>query len=200
LDEQGKHYLQEVRGASQEMARLIDDLLQLARVTRSEMHWEAVDLSEKAKAVLAALQKTDRNRTVSIDIEEGLITHGDKRLLRILLSNLLGNAWKFTSKREHSQITFGKGHKDGEPRYFVRDNGAGFDMAYVNKLFGAFQRLHRASEFEGTGIGLATVQRIVHRHGGRVWADGAVNEGSTFYFTLPHTKETRNGEKSDLIG
>lgn len=200
LDEQGKHYLKEVRSASHEMAQLIDDVLRLARVTRSEMRWESVNLSEKAKAVLAELQKKDVKRTVVIDIEEELITQGDRRLLRILLSNLLGNAWKFTSKREQSQITFGAGHKDGEIRYFVRDNGAGFDMAYAKKLFGAFQRLHRAGEFEGTGIGLATVQRIVNRHGGRVWAEGAVNEGSTFYFTLPQRKEIGNGEKSDLIG
>ena len=199
LDEQGKHYLREVRSASQEMAHLIDDVLRLARVTRSEMHWETVNLSEKAKSVLAELQESDAKRTVAIDIEEGLVTRGDKRLLRILLSNLLGNAWKFTSKCEQSRITFGGGQKDGETLYFVRDNGAGFDMSYVKKLFGAFQRLHRAGEFEGTGIGLATVQRIVNRHGGRIWAEGVVNEGATFYFTLHQSKETRNGE-TDLIG
>jgi signal transduction histidine kinase len=200
LDEQGKHYLQQVRSASQEMAQLIDDVLRLARVTRSEMHTETVNLSEKAKAVFAELQTSDANRTVAIDIEEGLMTHGDKRLLRILLTNLLGNAWKFTSKREQSRISFGGEQKDGETVYFVRDNGAGFDMAYVNKLFGAFQRLHRTGEFEGTGIGLATVQRIVRRHGGRIWSEAAVNEGASFYFTLQQKKETGNGEKTDLIG
>jgi signal transduction histidine kinase len=200
LDEQGMHYLREVRSASQEMARLIDDILRLARVTRSEMHTETVNLTEKAKAVFAELQKADLSRTVAIDIEEGLMTRGDQRLLRILLSNLLGNAWKFTSKRKQPRIAFGGEQKDGETQYFVRDNGAGFDMSYVNKLFGAFKRLHRAGEFEGTGIGLATVQRIVHRHGGRVWAEGAVNEGATFYFTLQQRKETRNGDETDLIG
>jgi PAS domain S-box-containing protein len=189
LDEVGKSYLQEVRGASKEMAQLIDDMLQLAHVTRSEMRREVVNLSEMAHAVVAELRKGDTERTVAINVEEGLSTHGDKRLLRIMLINLLGNAWKFTSKREQPEIAFGQEQfsqeqKDGEPVYFVRDNGAGFDMTYVNKLFGAFQRLHTAGEFEGTGIGLATVQRIINRHGGRVWAEGAVNEGATFYFTL----------------
>jgi len=200
LDEQGKQYVQAVRSATQEMSQLIDDILRLARVTRSEMHTEPVDLSEKAKTILAELQTTDAARTVTIDIEEGLTTNGDRRLLRILLSNLLENAWKFTSKREQPQITFGGQQVDGETQYFVRDNGAGFDMAYVNKLFGAFQRLHRGGEFEGTGIGLATVRRIVTRHGGRVWAEGAVNEGATFYFTLDQRKEISNGDQADLIG
>jgi len=125
---------------------------------------------------------------VSVQIEEGLSTNGDKRLLRIMLGNLLGNAWKFTSKREQAEIVFGYEPKDGESVYFVRDNGAGYDMAFADKLFGAFQRLHSAEEFEGTGIGLATVQRIVNRHGGRVWAEGVVTKGATFYFTLPDFK------------
>ncbi len=188
LDETGKGYLQEVRAASQEMAQLIDDVLQLARVTRSEMRRESVDLSELSHSVMAELQKGGTGRTAAVNIEEGLLTHGDRRLLRIVLGNLLGNAWKFTSKREHAEIAFGRERKDGEAVYFVRDNGAGFDMAFADKLFGAFQRLHSAGEFEGTGIGLATVQRIVHRHGGRVWAEGAPGRGATFYFTLPELK------------
>ena len=200
LDDVGKNYLREVRSASQEMAQLIDDVLQLARVTRSEMRREVVNLSETVHTVAAELERTEPKRKVKVDIEEGLATRGDKRLLRILLTNLLGNAWKFTSKQKHPQIAFGEAKTNGETSYFIRDNGAGFDMAYVGKLFGAFQRLHTAGEFEGTGIGLATVQRIVYRHGGRVWAEGAVNEGATFYFTLPHSKEIRDGQQSDPTG
>jgi PAS domain S-box-containing protein len=198
LDEVGKSYLQEVRSASQEMAQLIDDVLELARVTRSEMRREEVDLSDLAQVVAAELKKREPKRKVIVNLEEELVTRGDKRLLRIVLTNLLGNAWKFTAKRTEARITFGREQKNGEPTYFIRDNGAGFDMAYVGKLFGAFQRLHTAGEFEGTGIGLATVQRIVYRHGGRVWAEGAVNEGATFYFTLPSSKETGDGKQSDL--
>lgn len=199
LDETGKGYLHEVRGASQEMAQLIDDVLQLARVTRSEMRREVVNLSALAHSIVAELQAGDADRTVAIAIEERLSTRGDKRLLRIMLSNLIGNAWKFTSKQEHAEIGFGQDEKNAEKFYFVRDNGAGFDMAYAGKLFGAFQRLHTAGEFEGTGIGLATVQRVVLRHGGRVWAEGTVNQGATFYFTLANFKETENGQQSDLI-
>jgi PAS domain S-box-containing protein len=188
LDETGKSYLQEVRGASQEMAQLIDDVLELARVSRTEMRREITSLSELAQSIMAELRNRDAGRTVSVQIEEGLSTNGDKRLLRIMLGNLLGNAWKFTSKRGQAEIVFGYEPKDGESVYFVRDNGAGYDMAFADKLFGAFQRLHTAEEFEGTGIGLATVQRIVNRHGGRVWAEGAVSKGATFYFTLPDFK------------
>ena len=200
LDETGKSYLQEVRGASQEMAQLIDCVLQLARVVRTEMRREVINLSELAHSIVTEMQKGDAGRTVAVDIEEGLTTRGDKRLLRIMLSNLIGNAWKFTSKREQAEISFGPTQNGSEVVYFVRDNGAGFDMAYVDKLFGAFQRLHSAGEFEGTGIGLATVQRIVLRHGGRVWAEGAVNLGSTFYFTLASFKETGYEEQCDLTG
>jgi PAS domain S-box-containing protein len=189
LDQEGKTYLQEVRAASQEMAQLIDDVLELARITRSEMRREVVNLSQLAQLVVTEFQKRDAGRTVKVEIQEGLIGHGDKRLLRIVLSNLLGNAWKFTSKQEHSEIAFGKQQLDGETVYFVRDNGAGFDMAFADKLFGAFQRLHTGKEFEGTGIGLATVQRIINRHGGRVWAEGAVGQGAKFFFTLPDSKE-----------
>ena len=185
LDEMGKNYLHEVRSATQEMAQLIDEVLQLARVTRSEMRREAVNLSKMAGKLVAELKKGDEDRSVAVKIEEGLTTHGDRRLLQIVLSNLLGNAWKFTSKVPQAEIAFGQTQQNGQSSYFIRDNGAGFDMAYANKLFGAFQRLHTAGEFEGTGIGLATVQRIINRHGGRVWAEGKVNEGATFYFALP---------------
>jgi len=198
LDDVGKRYLQDVRSASQEMALLIDEVLLLARVTRSGMHREAVDLSRVAQEVIAELQKAEPGRDVTIDIEEGLSAYGDKRLLRVMLVNLLGNAWKFTSKREQAHIAFGQKRGAEDNSYFVRDNGAGFDMAYANKLFGTFQRLHTAREFEGTGVGLATVLRVVHRHGGTVWADGVVNEGAAFYFTLPPLKESNNGEESDL--
>jgi PAS domain S-box-containing protein len=197
LDETGKGYLKEVRSASQEMAQLIDDVLQLARVTRSEMRREVINLSEVAQSVVGELQKAEPLRAVTINLKEGLSTQGDKRLLRIVLSNLLGNAWKFSSKEKQAEITLGGEQRNGEFSYFVRDNGAGFDMTYVNKLFGAFQRLHTAAEFEGTGIGLATVQRIINRHGGRVWAEGTVNEGATFYFTLPDFKEIKHGGQSD---
>ncbi len=186
LDQEGRNYLQQVRASSQEMAHLIDDLLELSRVTRTEMRREVVDLSRLAHELLADLQKSDATRAVVIDIEDGLLTRGDKGLLQIMLGNLLGNAWKFTSKSERAEITFGKETENGETCFFVRDNGAGFDMAYAGKLFGAFQRLHSGSEFEGTGIGLATVQRIVHRHGGRVRAEGVLNKGATFYIILPN--------------
>ena len=192
LDDQGKAYLDHVRGASQEMGRLIDDVLQLARVTRSDMHREPVDLSELARSVVTELEKGDKGRNVSIQIDDALLTHGDKRLLRILLVNLLGNAWKFTSKRDGAEIEFRQEEKDGQTVYFVRDNGVGFDMTFVGKLFGAFQRLHSVEEFEGTGIGLATVARVVNRHGGRVWAQGTVDKGATFYFTLADFKEEKD--------
>ena len=200
LDDVGKGYLQDVRGASQQMGHLIDDVLQLARVTRSEMRREVVNLSELAHSVVAELQESEVGRTSTVYIEEGLVTLGDNRLLRIMLTNLLGNAWKFSSKQERAEIAFGKEYNDGEASYFVRDNGAGFDMAYVDKLFGAFQRLHGADEFEGTGIGLATVQRVVRRHGGRVWAEGAVDHGAIFRFTIPDSREADNVEHSDLAG
>ena len=185
LDATGNGYLQELRDATQEMGQLIDDMLKLARVTRSEILMETVNLSELAHTIIKELQKKDPGRTVTVDIREALSARGDKRLLRILLTNLFGNAWKFTSKRANAEITFGNELSDGDTVYFVCDNGAGFDMAYADKLFGAFQRLHRVDEFDGTGIGLATVQRIVNRHGGRAWAEGAVDIGATVYFTIP---------------
>ncbi len=190
LDDVGKGYLKHIREASQEMAVLIDDVLKLARVTRTEMHREKIDLSDLAADVIAKLRKAAPERDVDIKIEQGLVATGDKRLLHILLTNLLGNAWKFTSNVAAAEISFGAEETDTGQSYFVRVNGAGFDMAYANKLFGAFQRLHTTREFEGTGIGLATVQRIINRHAGRVWAEGTVGSGATFHFTL--SKELEN--------
>jgi PAS domain S-box-containing protein len=184
LDSVARDYLNRVRAASQRMGQLIDDLLNLSRVTRSKMSFETINLSAMVEEILAEFKQDDPGRIVDIIIEPDLFTRGDKRLLRVLLENLLGNAWKFTSKKASSIIEFGVLDKGDEPVYFVRDNGAGFDMAYADKLFGAFQRLHKADEFAGTGIGLATVARIVHRHGGHAWAEAALNKGATFYFTL----------------
>lgn len=184
LDAVGKDYLRRVRAASQRMGTLIDDMLALSRLTRGEMIRTEVDLSEIAGKIASGLKASDPGRHVEFVIQQGLTASGDARLLEAVLQNLLGNAWKFTSQAPSSRIEFGETAVGEETAYFVRDNGAGFDMAYVGKLFGAFQRLHAATEFPGNGIGLATVQRIVHRHGGRVWAEGEVGKGATFYFTL----------------
>jgi PAS domain S-box-containing protein len=184
LDAEGKQYLKRVRQSAQYMAQLIENLLMLAQVTQSELRREPVDLSGLAKTVAARLQGTQPERQTEIVIADGLLAHGDGRLLGIVFDNLLGNAWKFTAKRPKARIEFGRSQNGGQPAYFVSDDGAGFDMAHAAKLFGVFQRLHTTNEFEGTGIGLATVQRIIRRHGGRVWAEGQVNHGATFYFTL----------------
>jgi light-regulated signal transduction histidine kinase (bacteriophytochrome) len=189
LDDIGKGYLQEIRGASQEMSQLIDDVLQLARVSRSEINREVIDLSEMAERILEELKKSEPGRVVNTSVETGLSGYGDRRLLSIVLTNLLSNAWKFTGNTDKAEIRFGV---DTEKAFFVRDNGAGFDMAYADKLYGAFQRLHSANEFEGTGIGLATVQRIINRHGGKVWAEGEVDKGASFYFALPEPGEFSN--------
>jgi light-regulated signal transduction histidine kinase (bacteriophytochrome) len=181
LDEGGKDYLQRVRGATQRMGQLIDDLLNLSRVTRSEMRRQRVNLSEMAADVAAEHRKSQPERAVSFVINEDLAVEGDPHLLRVVMDNLIGNAWKFTSKTKDAVIEFGSCPNGA---FFVRDNGVGFDMKYSEKLFGAFQRLHGMTEFAGTGIGLATVQRIIHRHGGRVWAEGAVDQGATFYFAV----------------
>lgn len=184
LDAPGQDYLRRVRAATQRMGMLIDDLLDLSRVTRSEIRRECVDLSNLTRAIAEDLQKTQPERRVEFVIAPELEAKGDTRLLRITLENLLGNAWKFTSKHESARIEFGAAAHDGTTAYFVRDDGAGFDSTYAGRLFGAFQRLHATTEFPGTGVGLATVQRIIHRHGGRVWAKGTVEQGATFYFTL----------------
>ena len=185
LDDKGQHYLQRIRAGTQRMGELIDDLLKLSRVTRSEMRRTKVDLSAMAKEIAAELYSTQPERQVEWAIAPGIVADGDARLLRIVLENLLNNSWKFTSLRIDSRIEFNATlQEDGKIAYFVHDNGAGFDMTYANKLFGAFARLHSTTQFPGTGIGLATVQRIIHRHGGRVWAQGAVEQGASFYFTL----------------
>jgi signal transduction histidine kinase len=189
LDDEGEDYLGRVRAASQHMGHLIDDLLDLSRVSRRPLRQELVDLSSVAAGIVEDFRKSEPERGVEFVTEDGITAWGDVNLLRVALENLLGNAWKFTSKEPHAKIEFGITSHDEEgasssPEYFVRDNGAGFDARYSDKLFGAFQRLHGAQEFEGTGIGLATVARIVHRHGGRVWAQGEVGKGATFFFTL----------------
>ena len=209
LDDQAREYLAQVCGEAQRMGQLIDDLLQLSRVTRAEMRREPVDLSARAEGILADLRKHDRQRQVEIVVAPGLSATGDPRLLRLVLENLLGNAWKFTGKRAPARIEFGTVAAEvtrltpppaarrpppaeidqslltsAATVFFIRDNGAGFDMAHATKLFAPFQRLHRPSEFPGTGIGLATVQRIIRRHGGKVWAEAERDQGATFYFTL----------------
>lgn len=184
LDDQGRTYLERVRIATQHMEELIDDLLSLSRVGRAEMQREPVDLTALARAIAGRLRETGLERRVEFVIQKGLTAVGDPQLLEIALSNLLDNAWKFTGKRPEGVIEFGRVPQEGQPVFFVRDNGAGFDLAYADKLFGAFQRLHKTSEFPGTGIGLATVQRILQRHGGRIWAEAAADRGATFYFTF----------------
>lgn len=191
IDETGKRYLAHVRDASQEMGELIDALLQLSRVARLDLHQERVDLSALARKILDGLQQMDPTREVETVIAERLIARGDARLLRIVLENLLGNAWKFTAKTFQPRIELGRGEHDGAPTCVIRDNGAGFDMAYAHKLFLPFQRLHGQRDFDGTGIGLATVQRILHRHGGEIWAEGAVGRGATITFTVPGLVQER---------
>ena len=188
LDDEGKKHLQRVRIATQRMGALIDDLLSLSRVTRSTIKLEKVNLSAVASEVADKLRESQPARQIEVRIESGLKATADAQLVRIALENLLGNAWKFTAKKRAARVEFGKSRANGSSAYFIRDNGAGFDPAYSERLFGAFQRLHSTSEFPGTGIGLATVQRIVHRHGGRIWAESTVGQGATFYFTLPEAK------------
>jgi PAS domain S-box-containing protein len=184
LDENGQNYLRRLRGASQKMGELIDGILKLSRLTRSEMHKKKVNLSKMVEEITARLHENQPERHTEFVISKGLSDMGDPQLLRALFENLLGNAWKFTSKCERARIEFGTTQNGGKKTYFINDNGAGFDMTYAEKLFGAFQRLHEAGEYPGTGIGLATVQRIINRHGGSIWAEGAVGKGATFYFTL----------------
>ncbi|MHB8482979.1 MAG: PAS domain-containing sensor histidine kinase [Nitrospiria bacterium] len=184
LDAQGKHYLQRVRAGTQRMAQLIDDILKLSRLSRSEMRKERVNLSELAKTIASELKEAEPERPVEFTIAEGVAVEGDPRFLRIVLENLLRNAWKFTGKHPGAKIELGVKEENGKPAYYIRDDGVGFDMTYASKLFGVFQRLHHQTEFPGTGIGLAIVQRIVHRHGGRIWAEAGIEKGAVFYFTL----------------
>ena len=185
LPDEGRSYLMRIRSAAQRMAQLIDDLLNLSRLSRAPLNPEPTSLSKLAQQILHELQRESPDRMVDISVQPNIMANCDPRLIRAVLENLLNNAWKFTSKQEMAQIEFGTRDDPENGRvYFVHDNGAGFDMAYVNKLFGAFQRLHTNSEFPGIGIGLAIVQRIINRHGGRIWAEGAVDGGATFSFTL----------------
>lgn len=184
LDAGCQRNFQRVLQASTRMGMLIDDLLKLAQVTRGEIHWQSVDLSALAISIASILTHADPSRAASVHVMPGILARGDTRLLAIVLENLLGNAWKFTRNCPDPRIEFGVCDKEGHPAYFVRDNGAGFDMHYAGRLFTPFQRLHGSNEFEGTGIGLATVSRIIRRHGGQVWAEGRPGKGATFYFTL----------------
>jgi light-regulated signal transduction histidine kinase (bacteriophytochrome) len=193
LHDQDKKHLSFIREAAQHMTELIDDLLELARIGRIDPSPMRVDLTSLARRITERLHAAERGREVDWIIEERLFGFGDARLLELVLQNLLGNAWKFTAKREHARIELGQLETRGKVAFFVRDNGAGFDMSYSKKLFRIFQRLHAPTEFSGTGVGLAIVQRIVHRHGGEVWAEGEVDRGATFYFTLGGTAE-REGD------
>ena len=186
LDDTGKEYLNNLSAASQRMNELIDDLLKLSRITRGEMHCTWVDLSALAEVVAASLRRLAPERQVQFIISRDVKAYVDPNLVRIVLENLMGNAWKFTARHTRARIEFGMMQmKNEQDVYFVRDDGAGFDMAYVDKIFDVFQRYHSIDEFEGSGIGLATVQRIIQRHGGRIWAEGVVEGGAVFYFTLP---------------
>ena len=187
LDARGHDYLQRVRKAAQKMGRLIDDLLQLSRVGRGELLRRAIDLGELARHSVAELQESHPGMQAEVLIEDSLQAHGDHGLLQVVMDNLIGNAWKYSSREETIHIHVGRIDHNGTPVYFVRDRGTGFDMEYSDKLFGAFQRLHGDDDYEGTGIGLATVQRIIQRHGGNIWAESTIGEGSTFYFTLSGT-------------
>jgi PAS domain S-box-containing protein len=195
LDAEGYDYLDRVRKAVQRMGHLIDDLLQLARVSRAEMHPASVDLTQLAPEIVAELRETAPTRKVEVSIAPGLSARGDPRLLQVVLANLIGNAWKYTGKTDNPRIELGAVRQNGEIVYYVRDNGVGFDMKYAGKLFGAFQRMHSEREFPGTGVGLATVARIIHRHGGRVWAESEPGKGATFFFTVARSKRPRTDER-----
>jgi len=184
LDARGLDYLKRTSDAGKRMGELIDELLTLSRVTRQEMRIEALDLSEMCHEISTELDQIKPGREIGWEIESGVLAEGDLPLVHVVLQNLLENAYKFTSKKAQAEIHFGRMIHEGKPAYFVRDNGAGFDMAYSDKLFGPFQRLHRISDFPGNGIGLASVQRIIRRHGGQVWAKAALDKGATFYFSL----------------
>jgi PAS domain S-box-containing protein len=184
LDDDGRQYLRRIQANADRMGQLIDDLLGLSRATRTELNRRQVDISALAGQIVGELRGAEPDRDVDVEIADALAATGDPHLIRLALDNLLSNAWKFTGKREHAAIEVGAARRDGEQVFFVRDNGAGFDMRYANKLFEPLQRLHSASEFEGNGIGLAIVQRILSRHGGQVWGESEPEKGATFFFTL----------------
>jgi two-component system NtrC family sensor kinase len=193
LSDTGREYLRRVRAGAQRMGTLIEDMLQLFRVSRAELRHESVDLGRLAHTVMADLARSDPGRTVEVQVQDNLTVTSDGSLLRIVLDNLIGNAWKFASKIDGARIEFGAEEREGVRVFFVRDNGAGFDMAYADNLFQPFQRLHSTSEFPGTGIGLATVKKVIDRCAGHVWAEGAVGHGATFFFTLPTSRKTTKG-------
>jgi hypothetical protein len=184
LEGEGQRFIDKICAASNQMGTLIDDLLSFSRVSRAEMRQVTVDLSSGAARVVEMLRSVEPDRQVEVAIEAGLTARGDETLLQLVLQNLIGNAWKYSARNPAARIAVGRTAIDGRDAFFVRDNGIGFDMTYGHKLFRVFERLH-GEDFEGTGIGLATVQRIVQRHGGEVWAEGELGEGAVFYFTLP---------------
>jgi light-regulated signal transduction histidine kinase (bacteriophytochrome) len=184
LDAESASHLRRVDAGARQMLRLIDDLLSLSRVSRGDMNRQDLDLSALALEIERELRQADPERRIEFTVETRMRIHADPGLTRILLENLLGNAWKFTSRNAGASIHVGRQSDEGDNAFFVRDNGAGFDMQFAHRMFSAFQRLHRADEFEGTGIGLSIVQRVADKHGGRVWAEGEVDAGATFYFAL----------------
>lgn len=184
LDDTGRHYLERIRSGTKRMGQLIDDLLGLSHLARVELWHRPIDMTAIAHQILGSFEAREPDRKVTWTVAPGLMGHGDARLVTMLYENLLGNAWKFSSKQTGAHIEAGGETRDGETVFFVRDNGAGFDMQYANMLFAPFQRLHSATEFPGTGVGLATVHRVVTRHGGRIWAESAPEKGATFFFTL----------------
>ncbi|WP_224983825.1 PAS domain-containing sensor histidine kinase [Geomonas agri] len=197
---EARTYLHRIQGASSRMGSMIDQLLELSRMSRATMVFDSVDLSELVRQALRMFRETEPQREVEAVVQEQVMAWGDRSLLRQLIENLIGNAWKYTAKKEQARIEFGTCEKEGEQVIFVQDNGAGFDMAYRHKLFRAFERLHGSAEFDGAGIGLATSHRIVKRHGGRIWAEGKVGEGATFYFTIPGKRDVEDlpkGEQAD---
>ena len=197
LDDTGKDYLNRVQAGAQRMGRLIDGLLTLSRLAGAEMHHQRLDLGELAQKIADELGRSEPDRRVDFDIPLGTSARGDRTLLETALENLLRNAWKFTGHRGNARIELGVAEQNGERVYYVRDDGAGFDMAFAGKLFGAFQRLHDPADFPGNGIGLAIVKRIVLRHGGRIWAEAELDKGATFYFTLPGLASAPDDERSE---
>jgi light-regulated signal transduction histidine kinase (bacteriophytochrome) len=184
LDDQAKDYVNRVCASVERMSQLIDDLLRLSRLSRQEMTVTKSDLSLMVRSIIEDLRLVEPRRIADVAVEPDLTAKVDARLMRIALENLLGNAWKFTSKRERAKIEFGAAMREGQRVFFVRDNGAGFKNEYVDRIFAPFQRLHSEKQFPGTGIGLAIVQRIIQRHGGRIWAEGGEDKGAVFYFTV----------------
>jgi light-regulated signal transduction histidine kinase (bacteriophytochrome) len=184
LDDQGKDYLKRIDEGAAKMTRIINDLLYLSRINRQEINRMQIDLSRLASSVVSELRAADPGRVVEVTISNGVIASADRQLMEVVFSNLLGNAWKFTAKTGNARIEFGALEQEGKMVYYVSDNGAGFDPKYKEKMFQPFQRLHSDQEFEGMGIGLAIVERVIHRHCGRVWAEGQTERGAKIYFTL----------------